>query len=115
MERRCDFESLVQLLLKAGSDPNKKDKYGRTPLMGATVRGLGNIVAALLEAPDIDRDATDVFGRTALMEATARNQCRITKLLSQDRGEDLVWDSSEDSVESGDHGDIICDICHRHI
>ncbi|RHZ65538.1 uncharacterized protein CDV56_109435 [Aspergillus thermomutatus] len=111
VECRYDSKSLVKLLLKAGSDPNKKDKYGRTPLMGATVRGKGNIVAALLEAPDIDRDATDLFGRTALMEAMSRNQPRITKLLSQDRGEDLACDSSDDGDEFEDDGDVMCDIC----
>jgi hypothetical protein len=79
--------------------------------MGATVLGQENIVAALLEAPNIDRDATDVFGRTALMEASARNQPHITKLLSQGRGDDPAWHPFDASDNFGPRGDVICDIC----
>ncbi|OJJ42787.1 hypothetical protein ASPZODRAFT_136921 [Penicilliopsis zonata CBS 506.65] len=73
---------MVQILLEAGADPNIKAKYGRTPLMGATVGGSIRIVKVLLEAPTLDREATDNFGRTALMEAVARNRPRILELLS---------------------------------
>jgi ankyrin repeat protein len=111
VERRYNRKRLVKLLLKAGTDPNKKDKYGRTALMGATVLGQENIVAALLEAPNIDRDATDVFGRTALMEASTRNQPHITKLLSQGRGDDPAWHSFDASDNFGPRGDVICEIC----
>lgn len=72
----------VAQLLKAGSNPNMKDKYGRTPLMGAEVRKMEQVVAALLEAQSLDRDATDVFGRTALIEATKICNLRLVKFLS---------------------------------
>ncbi|CAI7672767.1 unnamed protein product [Penicillium viridicatum] len=79
-------KSLVRALIRAGCDPNVRDQYGRTPLMGATVHGMGEFVAAILEAPNIDRDAKDIFGRTALMEATARNKKRISILLTESKG-----------------------------
>lgn len=111
VDRRYNSKPLVKLLLKAGTDPNKKDKYGRTPLMGATVCGLRNTVVALLEAPDIDRDATDVFGRTALMEATTRRHRRIAKLLSRDHRDDPEWGSFHPGDDFGPRGNVICAVC----
>lgn len=49
--------------------------------MGATVRGMDQVVTALLEVPNIDQDASDTFGRTTPIDAK-RHKPRLTKLLS---------------------------------
>lgn len=80
VKRGFNSNELVTQLLKAGSNPNIKDEYGRTLLMGATVRGMDQVVIALLEAPNIVRDASDTFGRIVLIEATRRREYRLSKL-----------------------------------
>lgn len=111
VEHGFNSKALVTQLLKAGSNPNTRDKNGRTPLMDATVRGMGQVVKALLESPNIERDASDIFGRTALMEATRRHKPRLVKLLSQGYEEALSIDFDDDDHEFEDEGDLICDIC----
>ncbi|CAI7668312.1 unnamed protein product [Penicillium bialowiezense] len=81
-QTRKSSRSLVSALLKAGSNPNDRSKFGRTPLMNAIACGSDEMAAALLEAPNVDRDATDIFGRTAFVEATRTRNHNIMKLLA---------------------------------
>ncbi|KAJ9320700.1 hypothetical protein DTO027B5_9115 [Paecilomyces variotii] len=106
-------KALVRSFLRAGCEPNRKDKYGRTPLMGATVRGMTKFVTALLEAPNLNRDATDNFGRTALLEATARNKPCIQGLLLQPGAgaeTQIVHPSTVLDEPSKDDDGLFCDI-----
>ncbi|KAJ9204753.1 hypothetical protein DTO166G4_7855 [Paecilomyces variotii] len=107
-------KALVRSFLRAGCDPNRKDKYGRTPLMGATVRGMTKFVTALLEAPNLDRDATDNFGRTALLEATARNKPLIRDILLQPSAETQMAHPSTSLDEQISYPGHLCGICGVH-
>ena len=63
-----DDPSGVQLLVEAGESFDARGKLGRTPLMGAALKGNALVSSALLEA-GASADAQDDFGNTALMEA----------------------------------------------
>lgn len=83
-QARKDSRSLGSALVKAGGNPNPRSKFGRTPLMNAIVGGLYKMTTALLEAPNIDRDAADIFGRTAITEVAKTQNYKILKLLRPD-------------------------------
>ncbi|KAJ9235265.1 hypothetical protein DTO169E5_6231 [Paecilomyces variotii] len=110
-KRRLNSKALVRSLLRAGCNPNRKDKYGRTALMGAIVQGMTEFVTALLEAPNLDRDATDNFGRTAVLEATARNKPCILGLLLQPSAETQMAHPSTLLDELTKEDGLFCDIC----
>ena len=61
-------DAVTRELLKAGADPNSRDKEGATALMQASAYGFENVVQLLIEH-GAEVDATDANGRTALMYA----------------------------------------------
>ena len=68
----CGNPELLSLLITAGADVNKADKYGMTPLRAAACNGHTECVRHLLAAPGIDVNKADKYGRTPLYTA-ARN------------------------------------------
>ena len=55
----------IEVLLKAGVDPNKADQYGETPLMKAARSSKLKVIECLLRAGS-DKNAVANDGRTAL-------------------------------------------------
>ncbi|KAJ5726633.1 ankyrin [Penicillium malachiteum] len=111
-------EDLVLLLLKAGSSPDCRDAYNRTPLIIATTLGMARVVAALLEILDThtDLEIKDFYGRSAITEATRRNKNQILKLLTRDS--DYCPNSSMSCILSDaelvkvpERFDDICSVC----
>ena len=83
----ADHSNTVQVLLKAGADPNRASKKA-TPLSAAAESGAEAVVRMLLDAgARIDTPAPE-DGRTALMLAAIHDHRRIVKLLLA-RGADL--------------------------
>jgi hypothetical protein len=71
---------LVDLLGKAGADPNARDKDGWTPLTWAAWSGLTKVAARLLDL-GAQVDVADRQGQTPLMIAALRGHSEIAKLL----------------------------------
>jgi ankyrin repeat protein len=67
-------------LVAAGAPVDKKDGEGRTALMHAAARGLGDLVAALL-AGGADPNAVDGNGDTPVNHAVKHSYIRIAKIL----------------------------------
>ena len=63
-------------LLKSSADPNIKKRNGWTPLMIATVKGLGDIVNLLLQY-NVDVDLQSIGGGTALSIACENDAIHI--------------------------------------
>ena len=85
---RNGFESIVETLVKAGADLNKKDVYYRyTPLVWAVIENKESIVEILVKA-GANLNAKDVSGRTALFWAVEKNQEIVVKILVE-AGADL--------------------------
>jgi len=88
---------MIDLLLKAGSDPNMANGNGTTPLMLAAASGKTDAVQALLDH-GADANARDVHnGQTALMFAAALNRGPAIKLLAS-RGAVLTVTSKVNEV-----------------
>ncbi len=68
----------MQLLIERGVDVNGADKLGRTPLMGAAVRGLFDMVK-LLVSKGVDVRALDKEGRSAAGYAAIAGEQEIVK------------------------------------
>ena len=64
----CDVAPLVEILISAGLDVNKRDNNGLAPLHYAARKGLAEIIDMLLAA-GADVNAQDSWGFTALHEA----------------------------------------------
>lgn len=84
MRQEKEGPALVRLLLKAGADVNRADKYGNTPLMAVT--GLKSekealsIIRQLLKA-GANVNAADENGKTALMKIACSDSIEALKLL----------------------------------
>lgn len=78
----------VQVLLKAGANPNVANGNGTTPLMLAAAAGRVEAIKTLIDA-GAEVNATDATnGQTAVMFAAAMNRAAAIKLLSE-RGANL--------------------------
>ncbi len=64
-----DNPELVGLLLDRGADRVGTKRFGGTPLIAASDRGLVEVVRAILARPDIPIDHVNDLGWTALLEA----------------------------------------------
>ena len=71
----------LRLLIIAGADVNKADKYGRTPLYRAAFSGHTECVKLLLAAPAIDVNKADKDGKTPLFCAIWEGHKEVVKLL----------------------------------
>jgi hypothetical protein len=72
---------LVRLLLDRGADVNHRDKFGRTPLFGATCADCPPENARLLLAKGADVNAQDNEGRTAFYYAQAHGNQDVVAVL----------------------------------
>ena len=72
----------LQILLKAGCDPNHSDCVGDTPLILSTKAGSLECVQALLDH-SVSIDKQNAAGKTALIEAVQCKKLEICKLLHQ--------------------------------
>jgi uncharacterized protein len=66
-------DSIAEILIRAGSDVNAKDKDGKTALIGAAEYNYVDKLKILVKAPGIRLEERDNKGETALMKATAKN------------------------------------------
>jgi ankyrin repeat protein len=74
--------SLTKLLIKEGHDVNRIDKYGKTVLYDAIVKGFQDIVEELCLA-NANVNNQDKNGKTPLHFAAIYNQLEIVKILIQ--------------------------------
>jgi hypothetical protein len=78
---------MVEVLLKAGADPNYKDCYlgdtnrFSTPLGVACFQGYFEVVKLLLNQPGVELNAIDIDGYTPLMHAVAKGNKEIVGIL----------------------------------
>ena len=75
--------SRVNNLLARGAEPNDKDKFGRTPLSWAAMRGHEAVVKLLADRDDVEADSKDQWGRTALSHAVENGHVGVVKLLME--------------------------------
>ncbi len=88
-----DLES-VKKAIERGTDLNKADESGRTPLMVAALFNHHEIVAELLKQK-IKIDARDGAGRTALMYAASGPSAKTVELLLEAGAEVNAQDNDE--------------------
>ena len=72
---------IMDLLLKAGADPNLPDFKGQTPLMHSAGRGKKTAIEKLLSVEGIEMNAGDKYGRTAFTHAAKNGHVKIMDLL----------------------------------
>ena len=72
--------ALVNKLLKAGANPNVKNKLNTTPLLEAAFQSNGEVIKALIEA-GADPNAAGPDGQTALMLVARGDNVAAAKLL----------------------------------
>src|SRR5262249_40374038 len=78
---------IINVLVKAGADPNTKNPEGETPLMAAARSGKLEAAKVLLEA-GADINAKETFGgQSAIMWAAAQRQPEMVKLLASRRAD----------------------------
>ncbi|MDO5464405.1 MAG: ankyrin repeat domain-containing protein, partial [Akkermansia sp.] len=80
---------LVSLLIAAGANVNKADKYGWTPLCNAAHKGRTECVRLLLAAPGIDVNKAEKDGETPLYRAACNGHTECVKLLLAAPGIDV--------------------------
>ena len=88
-------ETIVNLLLSKGVDPDSKDKNNRTPLSWAASNGHETIVNLLL-SNSVDPDAKDDSGTTPLSYAASEGHETVVNILlskgvNPDPRDDLGW------------------------
>jgi len=76
-----DYTDIVQLLLTADADANRKNGYRETPLHRAVFKGNTDIVRLLLGVNGINLNQVDIFGYTPLIIAVRKSCTDIIQLL----------------------------------
>ena len=71
---------VVKILMNAGAEINKGNRYGISPLSIASRIGLKDVVKMLLNS-GADPNSTDIFGTTPLNEAAYNNLTDVVQLL----------------------------------
>ena len=100
-----DTATATELLLRAGANPRRANRYGVTPLAIAAMRGNAAVVLALLEA-NADPEQVSLEGETALMIAARTGKVEAVRALlahkakvnavEQSRGQTaLMWAAAE--------------------
>ena len=74
------YEKVVKVLLDAGADPNKADKYETTPIYWATSNNLNQVIKLLLDG-GANPDLTNNYGDTPLILAAYRGSNDVVQLL----------------------------------
>jgi hypothetical protein len=82
---------IVELLLKAGANPNGKDDAGETPLHSAVMEGKQDVAARLLDK-GADVNAQDDQGATALHVAAMKGRPELVDLLLAKGADPLTAD-----------------------
>ena len=72
---------LVSKRLEDGSEPDVKDKDGRTPLFWAVIRGHEDVVKLLMRRDNVDPNVRDQKGETPLIIAVNKGDIEMVKLL----------------------------------
>jgi ankyrin repeat protein len=112
---------VVELLLaKDGVDPDSKDKYHRTPLSWAVIKGQEAVVELLLAKDGIDPDPKDRYNETLLSLAANTGHSDIAKLLLKKYKENGIIIRDEDvdiatHPEADHRSRVNCDICMSRI
>ena len=103
IQRRSFFDAMktgdgekLRRLLKEGIDPNLQNRFGKTALHLATLKGWGSLMEDLLNSA-ADIEVVDNSGRTALHFATRRGDEAIVQILLK-RGADA--DAMDDKGQS---------------
>jgi len=77
-----DEDKLINLVNRLPpEDVNKKNKYGNTVLICATIYNYTEIVKLLSKKEEIDVNIQNMSGDTALIQASVRSRIEIVKLL----------------------------------
>jgi uncharacterized protein len=74
------FTNLIALLVEAGADPTRPDRFGQTPLDLALAYKNGNTVAALLHLP-VHRTEIEAAAEQAMESAISRGRTEIARTL----------------------------------
>ena len=82
---RRQQESIIELLIAHGADPNARDDFGQTPLHAAAFEGELRAVKLLLQA-GADPSIQDMSSETPLDQAVARGHTEIADLFRQIKG-----------------------------
>ena len=83
----------VAVLLAAGADVNKRNRFGRTALMFAALYGDARIVKALLDrGADVNVVPDDETGRPALAAAAMNGHLEVVRLLLDKGAETSIRD-----------------------
>ena len=72
---------LLSKRLEDGSEPDLKDKDGRTPLFWAVVRGHEDVVKLLMMREDVNPNVKDRTGETPLIEAVKKSDIAVVQVL----------------------------------
>lgn len=91
--------AMIELLLKAGADPNSRFVRGSTPLMLASAAGSADAVKVLLDHGADVNAREEAHGQTAAMFAAAENRAAVIKVLAA-RGADLKITTNVMKLES---------------
>ena len=83
----CNHVDVVRLLLEFRAEVDRRDTWGKTPLIAAASEGHDDVVRVLLDA-GADVDASEEGGKSALYYACCAGHTSTAKLLL-DRGADV--------------------------
>jgi uncharacterized protein len=79
--------AMIELLLKAGADPNSTDEHGTTALMTAAASGSGEAVKILIDHGADANARESAHGQTALMFAASLNRADAIRVLLEHRAD----------------------------
>ena len=97
---------LVELLLRFGADPSRKNEKGNTPLHWAAANGHQSVVDVLLKNDQVDVLERNAFGRSALTEGfTSENTDVVQSLLEHKTAtEDRLMQTTDAEMADADEG-----------
>jgi len=108
---RGDDQELVELLLKAGANPNAANRYGVAPITLAAANGNAALVERLLEA-GADPNTALPHGETVLMTAARAGSAEaVERLIARgarvDAADDQLGETALMWAAARDHGGVV--------